>query len=79
LIIRFVSVSIPSVSIAEIKRAVGELSPAERHELMRWLEAEEAGYGDIPEEALVQNAAEVFRVLDEEEESRGTDAQGSSR
>jgi hypothetical protein len=48
------------VSITEIKKAVEGLSPAERYELMRWLEAEEANYGDIPDEALVQNTAEVL-------------------
>lgn len=75
----FASFSIASVSIAEIKKAIGKLTPAERHELMRWLETEEADYGDIPEEALVQNAAEVFRMLDEEEDSRGADAKGPPR
>jgi hypothetical protein len=48
------------VSITEIKKAIEGLSPIERYELIRWLEAEEADYGDISEDALVQNAAEIL-------------------
>jgi len=63
----------------EIKEAVTALSEAERYELMRWLEAEQADYGDIPDAAFVQNAAEMFQMLDREEDSQGKHAQGSSR
>lgn len=66
-------------TITEIKEAVTALSPVERHELMCWLEAEQADYGDIPEEALIQNAAALFQMLDREEAAQGENAQGSTR
>jgi hypothetical protein len=79
LIIGSASVSISGVSITEIKKAVGELSPAERYELMRWLETEEANYGDLSEEALLQIASETAQMLDREEAERDRHGQSPSR
>jgi hypothetical protein len=46
---------------------VSALSPAERHELVRWLETEQAGYGDLSEQALSEIGDEAFQMLDREE------------
>ena len=67
------------MSITEIKKAVGGLSPAERYELMRWLEAEEADYGDLPEQAIIEIAGEAARMLDREEAERDRHGQSPSR
>jgi len=57
-------------TVTEIKKAVTTLSEAERYELMRWLEAEQAEYGNISDAAFVQNAAEMLQMLDREEDSQ---------
>ena len=67
------------MSITEIKKAVEGLSPAERHELMRWLEAEEADYGDLPEQAIIEIAGEAAQMLDREEAERDRHGQSPSR
>jgi hypothetical protein len=79
LILGEASVTITSVSITEIKKAVGQLSPAERYELMRWLETEEANYGDLPEEAFLEIASETARTLDREEAERDRHGQSPPR
>jgi hypothetical protein len=65
--------------IAEIKDAVATLTPMERHELMCWLEQEQAGYGDLPERALTEIGDEAFQMLDREEAQRDQHGQSSSR
>jgi hypothetical protein len=65
--------------VTEIKEAVTALPEAERYELMRWLEAEQADYGDIPDAAFIQNAAEMFHGIDREEAPQGKHAESPSR
>jgi hypothetical protein len=66
-------------TITEIKRAVTTLSDTERYKLLCWMESEQAGYGDIPDEAFAENAAAVFDALDQEESERRGHGQSSSR
>jgi hypothetical protein len=48
------------MSLAELKETVLALSEKERHELVVWLNRQEANHGDIPGEVLDQLAAEVW-------------------
>ena len=48
------------MSLAELKDSVLALPANDRHELIVWLNRLEAGYGDLPGEALDQLAAEIW-------------------
>ena len=48
------------MSLAELKDNVLALPQEERHELVVWINALEANYGDVPGEALDLLAAEIW-------------------
>jgi hypothetical protein len=48
------------MSLIELKENVLALPEKERHELVVWLNRLEAGYGDVPGEALDRLAAEIW-------------------
>lgn len=55
------------MSIAEIKKAIEELSPQDRHELLCWMEREQGDYDELPEEARRLIEQEALDMLDEPE------------
>lgn len=48
------------MSVAELKDSVLALAPEERHEFVTWVNRLEGDYGNVPGEALDQQAAEVW-------------------
>jgi len=48
------------MSVAELKDSVLALPQGERHEFVVWVNRLEAGYGDVPGEALDELAAEIW-------------------
>jgi hypothetical protein len=48
------------MSLAELKESVLALPEKERHELVVWLNRQEANYGDVTGETLDQLAAEIW-------------------
>lgn len=52
------------MSLAELKQNVLDLPAEQKHEFVVWVNQIAANYGDIPEEALAQLAAEVWDADD---------------
>ena len=50
---------LPVMSVAELQESVLALPQRDRHEFVVWINRLEAGYGDVPGEALDQLAAEI--------------------
>jgi hypothetical protein len=48
------------MSVAELKESVLALPQDERHDFLVWVNRLEAGYGDVPGEALDQLSAEIW-------------------
>jgi hypothetical protein len=52
------------MSLADLKQSVLELPADQKHEFVVWVNQVAANYGDISDEALAQNTAEIWDADD---------------
>ena len=52
------------MSLADLKQSVLELPVEQQHEFVVWVNQIAGNYGDISEDALVRNAAEIWDADD---------------
>jgi len=59
-----ISSKLSRMSLAELKQSVLDLPAEQQHQFVVWVNQVASNYGDIPEEALAQLAAEVWDADD---------------